>query len=154
MHKRIVSGKTVKNLPSTPDDDSSTNVIIPVPRISLRNKCRKCERPNYIPDRTPTYSDRESWNHAYNEPLLAMYRSVGLMVEEKYPSIRIDWRDPKYHDAFHKLIYHCSSKYITSYIEERDEDSVTAFKELSMKIKDGKSKKETKLSSQACVQAD
>ena len=53
------------------------------------------------------------------------------MIEEKYSKVRIDWKDPKYHRAFNKLIYHCSSKYISPYIEERDDDDVTASKELS-----------------------
>lgn len=60
-----------------------------------------------------------------------MYRIVGLMIEEKYPKVRIDWSDPKYHRAFNKLIYHCSSKYISPYIEERDDDDVITSKELS-----------------------
>jgi hypothetical protein len=128
MHKRIICRKTITNLPST-IDGSSTSFTIPVPRIS-QNDHRKCERSNYIPHRTPTYDSRDAWIRAYDEPLNSMYRSIGLMIEKKYPDIRIDWRDPKYHKAFHKLIYHCSSKYIAPYIQEREDDSVIASKEL------------------------
>ena len=129
MHKRLVPGKFVTNLPSSPDD-GTTPAIIPIPRISRKER-RKCERPNYIPHRTPNHSSRDEWSHAYSPQLYDMYRIVGLMIEKKYPKIRIDWTDPKYHRAFNKLIYHCSSKYISPYIEERDDDDVTASKELS-----------------------
>ena len=129
MHKRLVPGKSVKNLPRPPDDGTAPTIIIPGPRIT-RGERRKCERPNYIPRRTPNYSNRESWSYAYGPQLQDMYRIVGLMVENKYPNVKIDWSGPKYHRAFNELIYHCSSKYITPYIEERDDD-VTASKELS-----------------------
>ena len=129
MHKRLVPRKSVKNLPSTPDDGTVLRTI-PIPRITRKER-RKCERPNYVPHRTPSYSNRELWSHSYAPQLCDMYRIVGLMIEEKYPKVRIDWKDPKYHRAFNKLIYHCSSKYISPYIEERDDDDVTTSKELS-----------------------
>ena len=129
MRKRLVPGKTVKSLPRPPDD-GPTPTTIPIPRITRRER-RKCERPNYVPHRTPSYSNPESWSYAYDPQLQDMYRIVGLMIERKYPKVKIDWSNPKYYRAFNKLIYHCSSKHISSYIEERDDDVLTASKEVS-----------------------
>jgi hypothetical protein len=129
MYKRIIPGKSIKSLPRPPDDDTAPT-IIPIPRIT-RKEHRKCERPNYVPHRTPSHSDRELWSYAYEPQLQDMHRIVGLMIERKYPKMKIDWSNPKYYKAFNKLIYHCSSKYITPYIEDRDDDALTASKELS-----------------------
>ena len=129
MYKRLVPKKSVKNLPSPPDDGARPT-IIPVPMVTCREE-RKCERPNYIPHRTPNYTNKESWIYAYGPQIDDMYRITGLMIEKCYPNVNIDWTEPKYHRAFNKLIYYCSSKYITPYIEERDCDVVTMSKELS-----------------------
>ena len=112
MSKRLMLKKSVKNLPRSPDDTTSTS--IPIPTITTRKR-RKCERVNYVPHRTPNYSNRETWTDTYANQIYDMYRITGLMIESKYPNVQIDWTDPKYHQAFNKLIYHCSSKYITPY---------------------------------------
>lgn len=133
QRKRLVPGKTVTNLPSPPDDGSKPT-IIPIPRIPRRQH-RKCERPNYIPHPSPNYDNRDEWSYAYDPQLFTMYRIAGRMIEERYPKIKIDWQNPKYYRAFNKLIYHCSSKFITPYIEERDEDDITPSKELAEEYK-------------------
>lgn len=127
MHKRLVTGKSVSDLTRSPDDNTTTPLIIP--RITNR-KQRKCERSNYIPHKSPKYDNRDEWSQAYDPYLFTMYRIVGRMIEEKYPNISIDWKDPKYYIAFNQLIYHSSSRFITPYIEECNEN-VTSSKELS-----------------------
>ena len=60
-----------------------------------------------------------------------MYRIVRRMIENMYPKVSIDWNDPKYYRAFNKLIYNCSSRYITPYIEEIEDDVIYSSKEVS-----------------------
>ena len=127
MHKRIVTRKSVSNLPS-PVDDGKSNTIIPVPRVTYRHR-RKCERPNYIPHRSPNYDNRNEWSDAYDPQLFTMYRIIGRMIDSEFPKVSIDWRNPKYYRALNKLIYHCSSRYISPYIDKRDD--LTSSKDLS-----------------------
>ena len=130
MYKRLVPGKTVSNLPTSPDDDMSTSVIPTIIRPTYKQH-RKCERYNYIPHRNPNYNNRDEWSYAYDSHLYTMYRIVRRMIENMYPKVSIDWNDPKYYRAFNKLIYNCSSRYITPYIEEIEDDVIYSSKEVS-----------------------
>jgi hypothetical protein len=123
MRKKLVPRKSVSSILSSPDDDKTHTIdtIIPIPRI-IRKERKKCERCNYVPYSKPRYDNQNEWRYAYDFQIYDMYRIVGRMIEEKYPNLSIDWKDPQYYTAFNNLIYACSSKYITPYIEERDND--------------------------------
>ena len=130
MHRRLVSSKTVADLPRKPYTGGKIYPqVIPLSRIYCPQ--RECERPNYIPYSThdergshriqqSPYIDPKVWCHAYTRQLNDMYRIVRLVVSRNYPSRQIDWN--KNAHAFAKLMFHCSSKYISPYVEEYDSE--------------------------------
>ncbi len=120
MHKQLVLGKSVKNLSiSSKDGERSSLIVIPIPRIRSK-ECRKCERTNYIPHRS--INTTQSWYDNYDSQIYDMYRIAGRLIEERYPKIKVDWSNPKYYNAFNKLLNHCSSNHIIfSSISENEE---------------------------------
>ena len=38
----------------------------------------------------------------------------------RFPKADIEWGNPRYHAALVKLMYHCSSKYISPYIDSQE----------------------------------
>ena len=122
---RLATDKYVTDLPRE-DDAGSNQRSFPIPRLPRRIKFRrKYERPNYIPHTTPVCTDPKAWCYTYADPLQEMYRVTRLIIKAKYPYTKIDWDDPIYANALSKMIYHCSSKYISPFMEEySDEENV------------------------------
>jgi len=78
---------------------------------------RYCERRNYTPHSTPNNSNRIIWHDAYALNLLEMYDIVANTIDELYPKNNIQWAENgKIANNLSKMIYHCSSKYISPYI--------------------------------------
>ena len=92
------------------DDDEPSNIVIQV--SSVRPSRRKCERGNYIPHKT-SYCTQKEWCDEYTKQLDDLYRIVGRSIDRNYKLGKIDWKDPKYVHAFDKLMFNCSSKYIS-----------------------------------------
>lgn len=77
---------------------------------------RKCEIPNYIPHSRPENTNREIWHNSYKQNLIDMYRIVRGLIDIYIPKNKIIWNNIAINNLS-KLIYHCSSKYISSYLE-------------------------------------
>jgi len=92
---------------------------IPIPKIHGKWKdTRKRERTNYIPHPTPTNSNRRDWHNAYQVQLMDMCDIMANTIDEMYPKSRIRWgvnENVAHHLS--RLVYHCSSKYITPYLD-------------------------------------
>lgn len=109
-------------LPRKNDDADITSFgpLIPIPKIhgKWKKDTSKCERSNYIPHPTPANSNRRDWHDAYQVQLMDMYNIVANTIDEMYPKSRIRWGGNK--NVAHNLsslVYHCSSKYITPYLD-------------------------------------
>jgi hypothetical protein len=129
------------SLPTFPSVESGSSVVSPHASVGLipsvnrfRGKWfrdeRKCERNNYVPNLTPANSSRGEWGAAYTVHLRHMMSIVAITIDEEYPKRKIKWdRNPQIEKNFSKVIYHCSSKYISPYLEnyslsdESSEDS-------------------------------
>ena len=103
--------------------DSSISRNIPIPRIYPKSK--RCERSNYVPHPTPSYTNKSEWAQAYTPQLREMYRIIRMMTLLRFPKAKIEWGHPRYHAALVKLMYHCSSKYISPHIDYETELKVS-----------------------------
>jgi len=117
-NRRLIPGRSAKNLPRVFHHEKP--IVVPIPRRG--EEYREYERSNYVPHFTPNYTCKKDWVYAYEPEIAAMYRIIGMMATEKYPKSEKKWNEPKNMRAFIKLIYHCSSRYISPYIEERNEE--------------------------------
>lgn len=107
-----------------PEYDESYASIGPVPKIGSRGRDpRPCVKHNYIPHLTPSNSDRGEWHDAYISELVTMYHIVADTMEKRYPRKKFCWNDNTKFNNFSRLIYHCSSKYISPYLENESKDS-------------------------------
>lgn len=74
---------------------------------------RKCERRNYIPHPTPLRPNYAKWRNTYYEQLIDIHAIVSEIISDKYPRIKNIHKETLF-----KLLYKCSSKYITPWIEK------------------------------------
>lgn len=66
---------------------------------------------------TPKSSHRD-WHEAYVLQLIEMHRIVATTIDERYAKNRIDWaKNKKVVDNLSNLIYQCSSKIISPYMD-------------------------------------
>lgn len=94
-----------------------TNTILECPPVHRILKKRQVERSNYIPHPTPSNANRRDWHNAYSQQLIDMYSIVIETITERYPNHNIKRiTTPKVFQNLSRLIYYCSSKYITPYI--------------------------------------
>ena len=103
-------------------DDVPIGHIPPIPRIKQIWQIdeRQCERSNYIPHPTPRNANRYDWHNAYLPQLIDMHNIVINTINEIYPNNKIRWKTNV--QIFHnlsRLLYHCSSKYISESIEQQ-----------------------------------
>lgn len=116
---------------SVSDDDSEYDEnyadigpFPPVPKIGIYGRDqRPCVKHNYIPHLTPSNNDRGKWHYAYIRELVTMYNIVADTMEKRYPHKKFRWNDNTKFNNFSRLIYHCSSKYISPYLENESKDS-------------------------------
>ena len=95
---------------SLPRQYTSYDALIhPIPRI---------RQPKFGSSRNRPASDRHEWHNAYFPQLIIMYDMVQEIINEKYPKNKIDWDNPRHLNNFSRLIYHCSSKLISPYLED------------------------------------
>ena len=127
------------NIPNNETDDDNT-----ITRIRQRWKIdnRLCERVNYIPHRTPRNANRLDWHNAYLPQLMDIHNIVINTMNERYPNNNIRWKtnDQIFHNLS-RLLYHCSSKYISKYID-RQWNKIES-KDLETESKDGKESETT-----------
>lgn len=118
--------KSIKNDDSEVDTDYEADDICirPIPLITSGRDKRKCESGNNIPHRTPSNANRLDWHNAYITQLMEMYRIIADTMNERYPKNKIKWdRNTEIVHNMSRLIYHCSSKHISEYVElPYDED--------------------------------
>lgn len=79
-----------------------------------------CERGGLCPAPTPENTSRYSWHTSYQRQLEDMYRITQNVVNMRYPTNKIKWDDNSKFNNFSRLMYHCSSKYISPHLEEPD----------------------------------
>ena len=92
------------------------------PRAKIISKSiidkRRCEIPGHIPHPTPPDANYDDWESAYFQQLMVIYDIVANTVNEKYPKNRIKWADnEELISNTSQLVYDCSSKYISPYLE-------------------------------------
>jgi hypothetical protein len=117
---------------AVPTNDSSRNNVEksikplpPIPRNvgKWKRDERQCEWYNYIPHLTPTKDNRNRWYCSYEIQLMQMYDIITNIIQERYPRNKIKWMDnEKILYNVVKLVYHCSSKYISPYLENELKD--------------------------------
>ena len=84
--------------------------IDPIPQIcnKFKNDKRKCQIPNFIP-RQVQYNNYIGWKEAYLNHLINMFNITMNIIDT-------DDKNSNNFENFCKMIYYCSSKYITKYI--------------------------------------
>ena len=117
----MAARKKLRYLPREIGGNPGPICPVPSPRRPLGLDTRACERPNYIPHRTPANSNRKEWEDAYAEQLSDIDRIIRSVVGDTYPGERLP-SDAQTDNALSRLIYHCSSKYITPYQTVWDDD--------------------------------
>ena len=67
---------------------------------------------------TPSITNRHSWHISYCRELIHLYEIVKRIVTEKYPTIKENWESNSLFNSFSRLIYNCSSKHISLYLDD------------------------------------
>ena len=93
-----------------------------------------CELPNYIPHTTPRDANRYEWHNAYISQLIDIRDIVSDVIADRHPKNTIDWEgnDKIFHNLS-RIVYHCSSKYITPYLNIPEVSSPTLHEYLDLK---------------------
>jgi hypothetical protein len=66
---------------------------------------------NYIPHFATNNIDRELWHNSYINQLINLNNITREIINKNYPKKKIIWDNSTF-NAFSKLIFHSSSKYI------------------------------------------
>ncbi len=113
-----------------PRDDHEYSVSTgPIPTVNcFREKwkwdARRCERYNHVPHPTPTNSCYSEWVGVHGVQLEKLSRILVDTVDELYPRNGIKWNnDPRIMANFQKVIYHCSSKYLSPYLDNPSKET-------------------------------
>lgn len=77
---------------------------------------------NRIPHPTPSHTSRKDWHEAYLPELIILYGIYAELIDERYPTARVKWGNETF-NAFTRMMYSCSSGYISSHLERAYEDS-------------------------------
>lgn len=90
---------------------------IPKPNTKLlcTDYLKKCQIPNYIPHNKTKNINREKWQNNYSYPLIDMHTIVSDIMYYNFPNHKIS-RNNKSFNNLAKIIYNCSSKYISPYV--------------------------------------
>ena len=118
--------------PTRPENSTSIPVG-PIPTVSsYRGKWfkdpRRCERPNHIPHPSPKNGNYHEWVETYRVQLEQLTRILVTTVDEEVPRHGIKWgADPRITSNFAKVLYHCSSKYISPHIESPSKGVATDY---------------------------
>lgn len=87
--------------------------MLPLPNTTLK----VLQRTEYAPNNRPLNTNRRDWHNAYLCHLIEMYSLVIQELHEQYPDTELPRPMIGFHH-FSRLIYHCSSKYITPYLDD------------------------------------
>jgi hypothetical protein len=143
------------SIPKNDADNASVGPIPPIPRIRQKWQIdkRRWEHGNYIPHPTPGNANRCVWHSAYLSQLMDMYIIVINTMNEKYPKNKIKWNsnDKIFHNLS-RVLYHCSSKYISEYLDRPLEEIES--KDWETESKDGESEKTIVSSEEGMSQSD
>jgi hypothetical protein len=124
----------MSNTSDCSDDETTTVSFVPAPYITQYIDQRPCSRRNYIPHRTPSNANRHEWHNAYYFQLIEMYKIIENILNQHYPKVKINWSSNKIFNNFSRLIFNCSSKYISK--------DISKFKELEEYIENDESREE------------
>lgn len=87
------------------------------PRITGGRDKRKCEHYNTIPHETPSNTNRRDWHNAYISQLKDIHAIIANTMNERHKN-NIKWaHNQEITHNMSRLIYHCSSKNISKYID-------------------------------------
>ena len=113
-----------------PRDDHEYSVSTgPIPTVNCfrgkwKRDVRRCERYNHVPHPTPTNSCYSEWAGVHGVQLEKLSRILVDTVDELYPRNGIKWNnDPRIVANFQKVIYHCSSKYLSPYLDNPSKET-------------------------------
>ena len=73
---------------------------------------------NYVAHPSPNRDNLFNWYHAYLPQLIYMESIIRQIMEDVFPNSNIKWDEPQIFNNLVRLIYHCSSKYITPYLND------------------------------------
>jgi hypothetical protein len=93
---------------------SSTNTLFNNPETYIFNRSSLS---NYIPHNPRRVKCREVWQQAYLEQLRYIYIIIKRIITMYFPKHKINWNKPQIQNNISKVIYHCSSKYISPYLD-------------------------------------
>ncbi len=113
-----------------PRDDHEYSVSTgPIPTVNCfrgkwKRDARRCKRYNHVPHPTPTNSCYNEWAGVHGVQLEQLSRILVDTVDELYPRNGIKWNDdPRIMANFQKVIYHCSSKYLSPYLDNPSKET-------------------------------
>lgn len=79
--------------------------------VPVAQQSKRCEWYNYVPNKTPKYSNKEVWSQYYMDEIEDMYDIVYNIIEDNFPG-QTDWSRPAIFTNLITVLYHCSSKHI------------------------------------------
>jgi hypothetical protein len=92
-----------------------------VPKKYIRIDTRLLEWGGLVPFPTPQNTNRYTWHISYLQQLIDMYNIAEKVISTRYPNSQIKWKTKKHFNDFSILIYGCSSKYISPYLDDPPE---------------------------------
>jgi hypothetical protein len=63
------------------------------------------------------YFLQHKWHDSHLKYLIDLYFILIDIVNTRYPKNKIDWSSNKIFNNFSKLVYHCSSKHISKFLD-------------------------------------
>ena len=81
-----------------------------------------------IPHKKPKYANRDTWHQAYHNQLIIIHIIIKRIISQNF-NLNIVWDRPSIFNNLSRLIYHCSSKYISPYIDDivEEEDNSLSY---------------------------
>jgi hypothetical protein len=92
-----------------------------VPKKYIRMNPMRLEWGGLVTFPTPQNTNRYTWHISYLQQLIDMYKIAEKVISSRYPNSEIKWKTKKHFNDFSILIYGCSSKYISPYLEDPPE---------------------------------
>jgi len=77
---------------------------------------------NYIPHNPRRVGNKYTWQQAYYIQLKYIYRIVKRIITLYFPKYKINWDNPQIYTNLLIVLYHCSSKYISPFLENYDDE--------------------------------
>lgn len=104
------------NAPKARDEFFCSASVISIPNTGI------CVRQNYTPRKTQPKDNREYWHYSYLSQLIDMYNITVEVITKRYPERKFNWNSQTKFNNLSRLIHHCSSQYISPYLENKSKE--------------------------------